>query len=64
VVDLVSNLALPQTIIGRCPGCFDNFRKAFCEIACSEKQSDFMEASKTVKNDQGRFFFLGDVMLT
>jgi len=56
VVDLVSNLALPQTIIGRCPTCFYNFRQAFCELACSPNQYQFLNVSKVVYNEHSKSF--------
>jgi len=55
VDDLVGNLALPQSIIGRCPTCFYNFRQAFCELTCSPKQYQFLNASEIVYNDESTF---------
>jgi hypothetical protein len=54
VADLVTNLALPQTIIGRCPTCFYNFRQAFCELACSPNQYQFLNVSKVVLNEESK----------
>ncbi|XP_021950793.1 NPC intracellular cholesterol transporter 1 isoform X2 [Folsomia candida] len=48
VDDLVNNLVLPQSIVGRCPGCYHNFRLAFCELACSPRQSRFLNATGVV----------------
>ena len=48
ILDLVQNLALPQSIIARCPSCFYNFRQIFCELTCSPYQSNFLNVSKEV----------------
>jgi len=48
ILDLSQNLALPQSIISRCPSCYYNFRQLFCELACSPLQSTWVNVSKTI----------------
>jgi hypothetical protein len=48
IIDLAQNLALPKSIIGRCPACYYNFRQLFCELTCSPIQSTFLNVSETV----------------
>jgi len=56
---LQQNLGLPQGIIGRCPGCFYNFRQLICELACGQMQSQFLNVTKTKKdNDTSRMLLL------
>lgn len=55
VLDLVQNLALPANLIGSCPGCYYNFRQSFCNLACSPKQSDFLNVTDTRLNEDSKF---------
>ena len=47
IVDLVTNLALPRSILAHCPSCYYNFRQSFCYFTCSPKQSDFIKINET-----------------
>ena len=59
ILDLVQNLALPQSIIGRCPACFYNFRQIFCELACSPVQSKWINVTGSVRGKKGELIYLG-----
>lgn len=47
VENLISNLILPANILQRCPACFNNFRRSFCEFTCSPKQYLFVNVTET-----------------
>jgi hypothetical protein len=47
VTNLITNLQLPQGILGRCPACFNNFRRSFCEFTCSPNQHLFVNVTET-----------------
>lgn len=34
IADIVTNFALPESILERCPHCMNNFRKNFCDLTC------------------------------
>lgn len=50
VETLKSNMDLPKSFISRCPNCFYNFRQIFCELACSPKQSTFLNVTKSINS--------------
>lgn len=50
ITTLQSNLALPQSVIGRCPSCFYNFRQIFCELACGPNQSLYLNVTKSINS--------------
>ncbi|CAI2356912.1 unnamed protein product [Caenorhabditis sp. 36 PRJEB53466] len=39
---LTKQIAQARNILGRCPSCFDNFAKLWCEFTCSPRQQDFV----------------------
>jgi len=45
--NVVNNLKTAQVILGRCPACYDNFRKFWCYEACSPDQSMFLDVADT-----------------
>ncbi|GFY26133.1 NPC intracellular cholesterol transporter 1 [Trichonephila clavipes] len=51
---LQKNLEIAATLgLARCPSCLSNFRKNFCQFACSAKQSNFLKIEKLGKSDEG-----------
>ncbi|XP_028659508.1 NPC intracellular cholesterol transporter 1 [Erpetoichthys calabaricus] len=42
---LKGNLQLPLQFLSRCPSCFFNLMNLFCELTCSPRQSEFMNAT-------------------
>ncbi|GFY60803.1 NPC intracellular cholesterol transporter 1 [Trichonephila inaurata madagascariensis] len=51
---LQKNLEIAATLgLARCPSCLSNFRKNFCQFACSAKQSHFLKIEKLGKSDEG-----------
>jgi len=46
IISLVENLALPRSLINRCPSCYYNFRQSFCDFACSPLQSEFVNVTE------------------
>ncbi|MGH0133736.1 UNVERIFIED_CONTAM: hypothetical protein FKN15_025418 [Acipenser sinensis] len=42
---LKGNLQLPLQFLSRCPSCFYNLMNLFCELTCSPRQSDFVNAT-------------------
>lgn len=46
VEELTKNLKLAKSMIGRCPSCFNNFRRSFCEFTCSPYQYKFLNVTK------------------
>lgn len=48
------NLEIAATLgIARCPSCLSNFRKNFCQFACSPKQSEFLKIDRLGESDEG-----------
>ncbi|MGH0153316.1 UNVERIFIED_CONTAM: hypothetical protein FKN15_024765, partial [Acipenser sinensis] len=43
---LKGNLQLPLQFLSRCPSCFYNLMNLFCELTCSPRQSDFVNATQ------------------
>ncbi|XP_065212714.1 NPC intracellular cholesterol transporter 1 homolog 1b isoform X2 [Planococcus citri] len=48
-----------KAFLGRCPSCFQSFLRLFCEMVCSEKQSDFINITSTQKNLNGTEYIAG-----
>ncbi|XP_061835240.2 NPC intracellular cholesterol transporter 1 isoform X1 [Nerophis lumbriciformis] len=42
---LKGSLQLPLQFLSRCPACFSNLMNLFCELTCSPRQSQFMNAT-------------------
>ncbi|XP_048019192.1 NPC intracellular cholesterol transporter 1 [Megalobrama amblycephala] len=42
---LKSNIQIPLQYLSRCPACFFNFMTLFCELTCSPRQSQFVNAT-------------------
>eukprot|EP00095_Tigriopus_kingsejongensis_P012689 maker-scaffold22_size673200-snap-gene-4.23 protein:Tk12689 transcript:maker-scaffold22_size673200-snap-gene-4.23-mRNA-1 annotation:"niemann-pick c1 protein isoform x3" len=49
VQNMVNGFGVIASLLGRCPSCLHNFKKAFCDMSCSPDQSDFMKVTKTVE---------------
>lgn len=43
-------LALPGSMLKRCPSCLRNFVKSICQMTCSPVQSKFLNVAKTKVN--------------
>ncbi|XP_036374709.1 NPC intracellular cholesterol transporter 1 [Megalops cyprinoides] len=43
---LKGSLQLPLQFLSRCPACFYNLMNLFCELTCSPRQSEFLNATK------------------
>uniref|UniRef100_A0A8R1DLG3 SSD domain-containing protein n=6 Tax=Caenorhabditis japonica TaxID=281687 RepID=A0A8R1DLG3_CAEJA len=52
---LTKQIAQARNILGRCPSCFDNFAKLWCEFTCSPRQQDFVSIveMKPIENKEG-----------
>lgn len=48
---LKSNLGTPNTLIGSCPACKDNFFNLFCTFTCSPDQSTFVNITDAVEKN-------------
>lgn len=54
VVQLKEKLEIAATLgLSKCPSCLSNFRKNFCEFACSSQQSDFLKVTEYGISDEG-----------
>ncbi|XP_076149622.1 NPC intracellular cholesterol transporter 1 [Alosa pseudoharengus] len=42
---LKGSLQVPLQFLSRCPACFQNLMNLFCELTCSPRQSDFLNAT-------------------
>ncbi|PFH56935.1 hypothetical protein XA68_15748 [Ophiocordyceps unilateralis] len=51
---LKSELGTPNTLIGSCPACKDNFFNLFCQFACSPDQSLFVNVTASVEKSGKR----------
>jgi len=49
VKELKSQLGTPNTILGSCPACKDNFFNMFCTFTCSPDQSTFVNITKAAE---------------
>ncbi len=38
-----------ENLLGRCPTCFENFRRSICDLTCHPQQSKFLKP--TLKQD-------------
>ncbi|XP_051989877.1 NPC intracellular cholesterol transporter 1-like [Xyrauchen texanus] len=43
---LKGNIQIPLQYLSRCPACFFNFMTLFCELTCSPRQSQFLNATQ------------------
>lgn len=54
ISQLQKNLEIAATLgLARCPSCLSNFRKNFCQFACSPRQSEFLKIEKLGESDDG-----------
>lgn len=52
--ELRLNYDMPKQLgLNRCPSCFYNFRRLYCNLACSPKQSKFLRVDKSVPTQIG-----------
>lgn len=57
LLDLQSNLLVPQTLLFRCPTCWSNFRDHLCEMTCGRDQSKHLIPKKFVPaTEKGKEF--------
>ncbi|CAB3401414.1 unnamed protein product [Caenorhabditis bovis] len=52
--ELHTQLGVVKSIIGRCPSCFYNFARIWCDFVCSPNQSDFISMTHNVDHVDGR----------
>lgn len=52
---LTKQIAQARNILGRCPSCFDNFAKLWCEFTCSPDQQNFVSITemKPIERKEG-----------
>lgn len=48
LIDLQTNMLLPQSLLSRCPACWLNFRKHLCAMTCGRDQSKHLVPTKYV----------------
>ncbi|XP_076168069.1 Niemann-Pick type C-1a isoform X2 [Ptiloglossa arizonensis] len=61
---LNTNLKLAANFISRCPSCFDNFVKHFCEFTCSTEQSKFINVTEIREEGEVKYINKIDVYIT
>ncbi|MFH4974501.1 hypothetical protein AB6A40_001210 [Gnathostoma spinigerum] len=44
---LAAQMTLPRQLLSRCPSCFSNFVKLWCDFTCSPRQSEFIRIVST-----------------
>ena len=49
--DLVYNFELPESILSRCPACYTNFVKNFCDMTCRPDHSLFLRPENVILPD-------------
>ncbi|CAM1327847.1 NPC1 (predicted) [Pycnogonum litorale] len=49
---------LLEPMLGKCPTCFMNFNKAFCDMTCSPEQSKFLSVTQQKPNPFGHGFMV------
>ncbi|GAB6029705.1 hypothetical protein CHUAL_005427 [Chamberlinius hualienensis] len=78
LIELQSNLLLPQSLLSRCPSCWLNFRKHLCTLTCGRDQSKhlapikYVPATEEVPEKEGLYpraidslvFYVNDVFAT
>lgn len=47
-VNLRKGIAMIEPMLRRCPSCYINFARQFCDLTCRPDQSKFMKATKVV----------------
>ena len=52
--DIKTNFAIPEALIGKCPTCYHNFKKNFCDVTCHPRQSDFVRVDSDTEGKDGR----------
>ncbi|XP_015908024.1 NPC intracellular cholesterol transporter 1 isoform X1 [Parasteatoda tepidariorum] len=53
ISQLKNNLEIAATLgLSRCPSCLVNFKKNFCQFACSPSQSEFLKVERYGKSDE------------
>ncbi|CAL7944118.1 unnamed protein product [Xylocopa violacea] len=52
VATLVEKLSIVEDIFGGCPTCLKNVFKLLCDLTCSPKQSEFLNVTKTNKDEE------------
>ncbi|XP_074041077.1 NPC intracellular cholesterol transporter 1 isoform X2 [Leptinotarsa decemlineata] len=47
ILNFDRNLGIAESLLSRCPACFNNFLQQICELSCSPIQSTFMKINAT-----------------
>ncbi|XP_053981855.1 NPC intracellular cholesterol transporter 1 isoform X2 [Hylaeus volcanicus] len=58
------NVKLASNFLSRCPSCFDNLVKHFCEFTCSTEQSTFINVTEILKEGSTEYINKIDVYIT
>lgn len=61
---LKSELSTPNTIIGSCPACKDNFFNMFCTFTCSPDQSTFINITDSAEKGEKQLVTQLDQLIT
>lgn len=56
-----ANMALPQTLLSRCPSCMNNFLKTVCHMTCSPQQSTFLDVKQTAKDPKTNKTYITEI---
>ncbi|XP_056644165.1 NPC intracellular cholesterol transporter 1-like isoform X3 [Diorhabda sublineata] len=56
-----ANMALPQTLLSRCPSCMNNFLKTVCHMTCSPQQSKFLGVKQTEKDPKTNETYITEI---
>ncbi|XP_013397957.1 Niemann-Pick C1 protein isoform X2 [Lingula anatina] len=48
IYTLQKNMGVPSQLIGRCPSCYSNFRKLYCDFTCSATHSSFLRVDQVI----------------
>lgn len=52
------NVKLAESILQRCPSCFNNLVRHICDFTCSPKQSTFMRVQSYEKGADGKLYLI------
>lgn len=56
-----TGLALPSSMLKRCPSCLKNFVKSICQMTCSPVQSKFLKVIKTEVNKKTNASYITEI---
>lgn len=43
-------MAIPKSLLERCPSCWLNFAQLYCQMTCSENQAHFLKVTETINS--------------